>query len=231
MDGRRKTGNEQPTLSSSKHLVELASNGAFTWRVTAALHVGRILKQREHAFFAVFGEGMKVKKAIVGRRRIYFEIAGVKHHAQRRVDCQRNAIDQAVRHLDRMNRKGPDFEALTWPNLAQVSFVEQTVFIQLVFDVGERELGAPDRDFELGKYPRQGADVVLVTVCQHDCPHALSVFDEIRNVGNDDVHAKQLGFGEHHARVNDDDVIAPAYGHAIHAEFAKPAEWDDMKFA
>ena len=32
---------------------------------------------------------------------------------------------------------------------------------------------------------------------------------------------EQLGFGEHESGVDDDNVIAPANRHAIHAEFAE----------
>ena len=59
----------------------------------------------------------------------------------------------------------------------------------------------------------------------------LAVFGQIGNVGNDDVHAQQLGFGEHQAGIDDDDVIAPAHGHAVHSELAETAQGHNMQFS
>ena len=53
---------------------------------------------------------------------------------------------------------------------------------------------------------------------------ALAVFGEIGDVGDYDVDAEKFGFGEHESGVDDDDVVAPAHRHAIHAEFAEAAK-------
>ena len=42
-------------------------------------------------------------------------------------------------------------------------------------------------------------------------------------VGHDQVDAQQLGFGEHHAAIDDDDVVAVADGGHVHAELAQSA--------
>ena len=54
---------------------------------------------------------------------------------------------------------------------------------------------------------------------------------EIADVGDDDVDAEELFFGEHQAGVDDDDVIVPTEGHAVHAELAQAAERNDMEFS
>jgi len=53
----------------------------------------------------------------------------------------------------------------------------------------------PDRDLELGEHPGESADVVFVAVGEDDAADALTIFDEIRNVGHDDVDAEKFGFG------------------------------------
>ncbi len=97
------------------------------------------------------------------------------------------------------------------------------MFVELVFDVGQRELGAPDGNIQFAENPRQGADVVFVAVRKDNAAHMLAIFEQVRNVGDDDVDAQQLGFGEHKPRVYHDDVIAEADGHAVHTELAHPA--------
>ena len=41
---------------------------------------------------------------------------------------------------------------------------------------------------------------------------------------------EQFGFGEHHAGVDYDDIVAVAKGHDVHAELAESAERDDLQF-
>ncbi len=174
---------------------------------------------------------MQVEELVVGGRGIDFEIAGVNDDAERAVNGERDAIDQAVRDLDGMDGERSELEALVGAHLAQLGVVEQAVLVEFVFDVGERELGAPDRDVEFGENPGERADVVFVAVGEDDAANTLAVLGEIGNVGDDDVDAEEFGFGEHQSGVDDDDVISPAHGHAVHAELAKAAEGDDLQFS
>ena len=63
---------------------------------------------------------MQVEKLVVGGRGINFEIAGVQQHAQRRVDSQRHAIHQAVRHLNGMNGERPNAKTLAGADFIQL---------------------------------------------------------------------------------------------------------------
>ena len=223
VNGGREAGDEQTPLGAGKHLVELAPDSALARSVTLALDVGGILQQRQHSFFAVLGETVQVEEAVVGGRRVDLEVAGMQHDANRRVDSECDTIDQAVRYLQRMNGERPNLEALSGTDFAQVGVVEELVFVELILDVGQRKLGAPDGNVQFAENPRQGTDVIFVAVRQHDAAHMLAIFEQIRNVGDDDVDAQQLGFGEHQAGVNHDDVVAKADGHAVHTELAQPA--------
>ena len=231
MNRGRKTRNKQPPLGARKHFIELAPHRPLAGCVSLALNVGGILQQRQHTFLAVFRKGMQVKQAVVGRRRIDFEIARVHHHAQRRMNRQRHAIHQAMRYLDGMNRERPNLDALCGPNFPQISLVEQAVLIQFVLHVSERELRAPYRDIQFRQNPGQGANVVLVPMCQHNPAHALAVFNEIRNIGNNNIDTQQFGLGKHQAGIDNDNVIAPAQGHAVHAELAQSAQGHNLQFS
>ena len=228
---RREARDEKAAFGVGENFVELAADGALAGRVSLALDVGGILKQRQHAVLAVFGEGVQVEEFVVGGRGIDFEIAGVNDDAERRVDGERDAIDQAVRDLNGMNGEGSGLEALVGAHFAQVGVVEQAVLVEFVFDVGERELGAPDGDFEFGEHPGKRADVIFVAVSQDDAANALAILDEIGDVGDNDVDAEKLGFGEHESGVDDENVVSPADGHAVHAEFAEAPEGDDLQFS
>src|ERR1700677_5156225 len=152
-------------------------------------------------------------------------------NAEGSMNSQRNAVDKTMCHVNRMNREWSRLEPLSSANLAQIGVLEQSVLFQFVFQQSKSEFSAPHRYIEFRKDPRQCTNVVFMAVGENDGAHPLPVFDEIRNVRNHNVHAQKLGLGEHQARVDDDDVIAPAHGHAVHSELAQAAEGYDVQLS
>jgi len=69
---------------------------------------------------------------------------------------------------------------------------------------------------------KEGPDVVLRCRDEEDCPDSAFVFEQVRDVGNNDVDA-QRSSSEHHARV--DPMIAPFDGTpSLHADSPSPQE-------
>jgi hypothetical protein len=168
---------------------------------------------------------------IVGGRGIDLEVAGVNQHTERRVNGKGDAIDQTMCDPDGMDRECARFEMLARVHFAQISIIEQPVLVELVFNVSQRKLSAPDWYVEFGENPRQRADMILMAVRKNDAAHALAILREIRNVGNDNIDAQQLGFGEHQAGVDHNNVVAPTDGHAVHTELAKAPKGDNLQFS
>src|SRR5258708_10628590 len=231
VNGGREAGDEQTPLGADKHLFKLAVDSAFARRVALALDVGGSLQERQYSLFAVLGETVQVEEAVVGGRWIDLEVAGVQHHAERCVDSERYTIDEAVRYLQRMNGERTNLEPLTGTYLIQVGVVEKLVFVELIFYISQRELGRPNRHVQFAENPRQNADVSFVGVRQDDAAHILAIFEQVRNVGDDDVDAQQLGLREHEPGVDHDDVVAQADDHAVHTELAHPAQRNNMQFS
>ena len=73
--------------------------------------------------------------------------------------------------------------------------------------------------------------MVFVAVREDEGAHLLAVLDQIGDIGDDDVDAEQFVFGEHQPGIDDDDVIAPADGHAVHSELAESAQRHYLKFS
>jgi hypothetical protein len=136
-----------------------------------------------------------------------------------------------MRDLDRANSKGPNLETLTRADLAQIGVVQQTVLIKLIFDVGQSEFRAPNRHVQLAQDPGQATDVVFVTVRENDAFYPLAVLGQVGNIRDNNIDAQQFGFGKHQAAVDDDDIVTPAYGHAVHPELAQAAEGYDVQFS
>jgi hypothetical protein len=63
--------------------------------------------------------------------------------------------------------------------------------------------------------------VVFVAVRQNDRANALAILLQVGNVRDDQVDAQELRFREHHAGVNNNDVVAVAQRHHVHAKFAE----------
>jgi hypothetical protein len=102
----------------------------------------------------------------------------------------------------------------------------ERVLLEPLGDEAERQGGPEDRDVEFAEEVRKGADVVFVAVGEENGADAVPVLDEVREVGDREVHAEHLVFGEHEAAVDDDDRVAELVGHHVHADLAQAAEGD-----
>ena len=150
--------------------------------------------------------------------------------ADRGFDGQGDAVHQGVGDADGLDGEGAEGELLLGRDFDERSFVEQVMLFELALDVGQGELGGEDRDLEFGENPGQAADVVLVAVGEDNGADVGLVLDQVRDVGDYDIDAQQFRFGEHQAGVDHDNVVFPAEGKAVHAEFAKTAEGNDFQF-
>ena len=75
------------------------------------------------------------------------------------------------------------------------------------------------------------ADVIFVTVRENDAFDPLAVLGQVGNIRDNNVDAQQFGLGKHQAAVDDDNIVSPAYGHAVHSELAQAAEGYDVQFS
>ena len=166
----------------------------------------------------------------VGGAKVDLEVSGVQDNADGRMNGERNAVHQRMRHADRHDAEWPKGHAAAGKDFDELGVVEEAMLFKLAFDIGQGELRAVDGDVEFGKNPGKTADVVFVSVCKDDPAHHRAVFDEVGNVGDDDVDSEQLFFGKHEAGVDDDDVVAEAEGEAVHAELTQTAERNDLQF-
>jgi len=66
------------------------------------------------------------------------------------------------------------------------------VLFKFSIDIGQGELGSVDGDLDFAQNPGQAADVVLVAVGENNCTYMCSVFNEVRDIRDDNVNAKEL---------------------------------------
>ena len=148
--------------------------------------------------------------------------------AEGRGDGDGDAGGDGVGDVDELDFEGAEFDLVVGFDDAKVGV--DFVFFEAAFDEGEGEGGAVDGHIHLGEEEGDAADVVFVPVREDEATDKLFVFLEIGEIRGDDVDTEEFGVGEHHAGVNNDDVIPVAEGHGVHAELAEAAERDYLQF-
>jgi len=83
------------------------------------------------------------------------------------------------------------------------------VFFEFVRSNADREASTVDRrKADFGQDIGQSTDMVFVPVGQHNGFDFADVFAQIIDVWEDQIDAEHFGFGEHHATIQHNNVIA-----------------------
>ena len=111
---------------------------------------------------------MKIHVFAVERRLIDLEVTGVEHDPAWCLDRDRDRVGHAMCHPQELERERAHLHSLAWPHALQPCLTRLVVFIQLRFDEGQRQRGSVHGAVEIRQHVRDGADVVLVAVGQHE---------------------------------------------------------------
>ena len=197
--------------------------------VAFPLGVGRVAEQQQHPVPAELSEPGEVGGAAFGRVVVELEVPGVDHHPHRRLDGQRGGVRDAVADGDHLHAEGPEPEAVADPDLPEVGLAEDAVLLQLGLGQPEGQARAVDGHVEALEDEGKRADVVLVTVGEHDAQHLLAGLEEVGDVGDDEVDAVHLQLREHQPGVHDQELVLPLQRPHVPADLAEPAQGDVAK--
>ena len=104
------------------------------------------------------------------------------------------------------------------------------MLVELRLDEAESQAGRPDlRHVHLAHEVRQGADVVLVPVREHDCPDLALTLAQVLEVGQNEVDAEVLVAREGEAGVDDDDPVVALHHRHVLPDLAQAAERNDAR--
>src|SRR5699024_8991882 len=190
------------------------------------LGVRRVRHEQVHALLAEAGEGAQVGDAAVERQLVHLEVAGVE-------DVPGTGADEDSQSIGDRVVDGDEFE-VEGTELVEVVLGDHTgdgldpVFLELGLDERDRQLRAEDRDVALAAQQiGHGTDVVLVAVGQDEPDDVVEAVIEVGEVGEDEVDAGLVLFGEEHAAVDDEQfAVVFEHGH-IAPDLTEPAERDD----
>ncbi len=224
IDARRKGRDDQAAVRRREDLFEGVDDVDLRSGEAAAIDVGAIRKEREHASRAELREARDVEMLAVERRLVDLEIARVDNHAFWGVDRQSDAIGDAVGDANELDLEGADRDPLRRSQRGQACGGQvDPVFDELGFDQRQRERRAEDRTIDMRQQVRNSADMVLVAMCEHQRRGAPFLL-EVGQIRNDQIHAQEFGIREHDAGVHDDRCLAPGEREHVHAELAEAAE-------
>jgi hypothetical protein len=226
VDAAGEAGEDDAARGRSAEVFESRNYGTFGRSEAGALDVGGVGEERENAFVAIARERVEIEAGAVYGRLVDLEVTGVNDDAERRADGERDAVDGAMRDGNKFDLEGVNLDEATGCDFAQRGGIEEACFFEALFDEREGEARAVDGHVEVAKNVRQGADVIFVAVGEDDRFDEMAILFQVGDVGNDEVDAEEFGFGEHHSGVDDDDGIADANRHHVHAEFAETTERD-----
>ena len=104
VDARRERRHEHAPGGAAEDLLEAGDDVAFRAREAAPVGVRAVREQRQHALSAELGEPVQVDGLPVERRLVDLEVAGVDQMPGRRVDRERQAVRNAVRDAQELDR-------------------------------------------------------------------------------------------------------------------------------
>ena len=193
-------------LSPPDDLGENGADGALGRDRPEILRVRRVRQEQVHAAAGLLGECLKIRRAVVERSLVELEVTGVQDGAPRRVDRDRDAVGDRMRHPEEPHRERPGRDVVAGLHLAELRAIEHAVFLELPLKERERERRPVDRRRELTEEVRHGPDVILVAVGEDHGLELVGALPQVLEVGKDEVDPGELGARERQPAVDDEDA-------------------------
>ena len=231
VNGRAEASHHHALFGAAEDFFHARAYGALAFGVAGAVGIGRIRQQQKHAALAVFGQGMQVEQLVIGGRGVHLEVARVEDHPQGGGDGQSHGAHDGMGDVDEFDLERPDLDDILGLDGDHARLAGELVLLHAAVHQSQGEIGPVDGHVDFAQKIGHGADVVFVAVGEDQRQNVLLMLLEKGKVGHYQVDAQQLGFGEHHAAIDDEDVVAVAKSGHIHAEFAQPAERNHLQFA
>ncbi len=199
-------------------------------RRSAIAHgVGAVAHHRQDALLAQRLQARLVDGIADEGRVVDLPVAGVQDVAECRAQDERVGLGDRVRDGDEFEVERPHGEAAVERDLVDLDVLGRPILGELGLQKGGRERGGVERRPQARPEFRDGAEVVLVRVGEHDTGEARAFFGDEAHVGQDHVDAGiELPLWKGDAEVDHEPRAAvfraDAVKVAVHADLADAAE-------
>jgi len=192
--------------------------------------VGRVEQQQVDAGVAEAGHRRQVGRASVRRELVELDVAGHHDGLVTDVDDDAEAVRDRVVDREVLGRERPEGVAPGGVDLHELRL--DAVLTALGRHQRERERRAHHRDVGAQlEQERDGADVVLVTVREHERLDLVEAVLDVPEVGEDEVDARLGRAREEHAAVDDQQLAVVLEDGHVAADLGDAAEGDDAQRA
>ena len=224
-----KSGDDDSLIAVFEQPVKALGDHHFVGGVAAPFHVGGIAQQSQNTLLAQLAEPAQINHTILGGG-VDLEVAGHNHGADGRLDGKGHGVGNGVVDVDELHLKVAGLDGLPGLMGDELALVQNLVLLQFQLHQAQRQAGTVDGGFDLLEHIGQGADVVLVAVGQENAADLVLVLDEVRHIGDHQIHAVHVALGKAHAAVHNDDVAAIfQHGHIL-ADLIETAQAHNFQF-
>jgi hypothetical protein len=225
----RETGHDQPLPAGGEDPVERGGDVPFGGGEAGHLGVGRVDHEQVDALLAEPGEPPQVGDPPVQRKLVHLEVAGVQHQTRPGPDRHGQGVRDGVvdrQELEVEVAEGDPFGVLD----ATGDGALDAVLADLLLQQRQGELGADQRDVRtLPQQVRDGADVVLVAVRQHQGLDVVQPVGDDVEARQDEVDPRVVVLGEEHPAVDDQQLPVVLQHRHVATDVAESAERDDAE--
>src|SRR3954447_21481924 len=227
---RREAGDDDAPLGLTEDVVEHRPDLALGRDEAGNLGVGGVAHQQVDALRAEPRPSAEVGDASVERQLVHLEVARVQHDAGGGADRDAERVGDGVVDGEELAAERPQLLGATLADLEGVR--RDPVLLQLALDQRQCEAGPDERHVGLlAQQIRDTADVVLVTVRQHDRFDVVPAVAQVGEVREDQVDARLVGLGEQDTAVDDQQPAGVLEDGHVAADLAETAEGDDPERA
>ena len=195
-------GHDHPALGAADQPVQVGADLAFRRADAGNLGVGRIAQEQIHPGVAEPRHAGKVGGAAVQRQLVELDVTGVQDGARSGVDRDRQGVRDGVVDREVLALEDPVGAALPLGDLHEHRL--DAVLATLGGDQRAGEFRTDDRDVGAQfQQERDGADVVLVRVGEHQRLDVLEPILDEAQIRQDEVDPGLVVGGEQHTAVDD----------------------------
>ncbi len=190
VDARRERGDDQLAAHIREDFLEGVDHVQIRPREPASIDIGAVAEQREYPRAPELGEAMKIEVLAVDGRLIDLEVARVDEGPDRTVNGHRNAVGHAVGHPNELHLQLADAYPIAGLDSDEPALGFEAMLPELLCHELQGQRRAVDRPVDVRQHVRHGADVVFVSVRQHERLWPTTLGLQIGKVRDDEIDAQ-----------------------------------------
>ena len=140
------------------------------------------------------------------------------------MNCHANCTRNGVVHLDKFHTHTAHLDGSSRLHFTELYRIGKSMFFQLALNQSQRQLCSIDRNIDFLQEIRQTANVVFMSVRQHDATHLVPICFYIGEIRNDNINARHITVWKRQTAVQNEHIVAAfKHGHIL-SDFVQAAQ-------